>query len=91
MHIQEKTDFLFCFWFCDSCEIIVTFLSSLEPADSECDSVYFTSHNNNVHTLSCLYNIDQYRKSNYVKKFQGHHMLSLSLSLFGWIESLRPS
>ena len=49
--IQEKTDLLFCFWFCDSPVIIVTFLPSLESADSRVlvnTSLFqFTSHNNN--------------------------------------------
>ena len=75
-HIQEKTDLLFYFWFRDSRVIIVTFLSSLESADSEC--LTYTR----INTLSCLYNIYQHKKSNYVKKIHGHHMLSLSLPLF---------
>ena len=52
---KKKTDLLFCFWFRDSRVIIVTLWPSFESADSQ---VYFTSHNNNVHALSCLYNIE---------------------------------
>ena len=37
--IQEKNGHLFCFWFCDSRAIIVTYLPSFESADSE---FYFT-------------------------------------------------
>ena len=35
-HPRKKTYLLFCFWFRDSRVIIVTFLPSLESADSEC-------------------------------------------------------
>ena len=51
---KKKTGLLFGFWFCDSRVITVTYLPSFESADSEFD---FTPHNNNVHALSCLYNI----------------------------------
>ena len=52
-HIQEKkTDLLSCFWFHDSRVIIVTFLSGFESCKHKFIS---TLHNNNVHTLSCLY------------------------------------
>ena len=54
-HPRKRTDLLFCFWFFDSRVIIVTNLPSFESADSE---FYFTSHNSNVHALSCLYNIE---------------------------------
>ena len=73
---KKKTALLLCFWFCDSRVIIVTYLPSFESADSE---FYFTSHNNNVHALSCFYSIEVkiMRKS-----FHGTNAsLSLSLSL----------
>ena len=73
-HIKEKTDLLFCFWFCNSRVIIVTYLPSFESADSE---FYFTSHNNNVHALSCMF--VQHRSQNYVKIFSPSLSLSLSL------------
>ena len=71
---KKKTDLLFCFGFRDSRVIIVTFWPSFESAENKFISCHITI----TYTRSAVFTT--YRSQNYVKKFHGHHMLSLSLS-----------